>query len=48
MGTALAEGRSLEEAVRFGNAAGALSVTRRGTAPSMPTRTEIDKLLQQT
>ena len=48
MATALAEGRSLEEAVRFGNAAGALSVTRRGTAPSMPTRTEIDKLLQQT
>ena len=38
---ALAEGKDLFEALRFGNATGALSVTRYGTAPSMPTREEI-------
>ncbi len=43
--TALAEGRSLFDAVRYGNATGALSVTKPGTAPSMPTRVEIDALL---
>jgi len=48
MAAALAEGQSLEDAVRFGNAAGALSVTRPGTAPSMPQRAEIDRLLKQT
>jgi ribokinase len=33
-------------AARFGNAAAALSVTRHGTAPSMPHRAEIDRLLR--
>ncbi len=33
------------EAVRFGCATAAISVTRPGTAPSMPTRAEIDALL---
>lgn len=42
---ALAEGKSLEEAVRFGNATAALSVTRPGTAPSMPRRDEVEALL---
>ena len=42
---ALAEGASALEAVRFGCAAGALSVTRAGTAPSMPRRPEIETLL---
>ena len=43
--TALAEGKSPEEAVRFGCATASISVTRAGTAPSMPTREEVEKLL---
>jgi ribokinase len=42
---ALAAGISPAEAVRFGNATAALSVTKPGTAGSMPERTEIDALL---
>ncbi|PWJ21908.1 ribokinase [Jannaschia seohaensis] len=42
---ALAEGRDPEEAVRFGCATASISVTRAGTAPSMPSRAEIDALL---
>jgi ribokinase len=38
----LSEGRSLVEAARWANAAAALSVTRRGAQPSLPTRREID------
>jgi len=43
----MAQGASLEEAVRFGNAAGALAVTRAGAAPAMPTRQEIEALLSE-
>ena len=42
---ALAEGRSPVEAARFGCAVAGISVTRPGTAPSMPSRAEIDALL---
>lgn len=42
---ALAEGRPPAEAARFGCTVAGLSVTRKGTAPSMPTRAEIDRLL---
>ncbi|MFO6464348.1 ribokinase [Jannaschia sp. KMU-145] len=42
---ALAEGMSPRDAVRFGCATAAISVTRPGTAPSMPLRAEIDALL---
>jgi ribokinase len=42
---ALAEGQPPADAVRFGCAAAALSVQKPGTAPSMPTRAEIDALL---
>ncbi|MEZ4670244.1 MAG: ribokinase [Anaerolineae bacterium] len=42
---ALGEGQSLENAIRFGNATAGLSVTKPGTAPSMPTRTEVEALL---
>jgi ribokinase len=42
--TALAEGADPVEAVRFGCATASISVTRPGTAPSMPTRAEIDAL----
>ncbi len=42
----LAEGKSLEDAIRFGNATAAISVTRPGTAPSMPKRDEVEALLK--
>jgi len=42
---AIAEGLSLEQAVRRANAAGALTVTRFGTMPAMPTRQEVDTFL---
>ena len=42
---ALAEGRDIVEAARFGCAVAGISVTRHGTAPSMPSRAEVDKLL---
>ena len=45
--TALSEGHDLFAALRYGNVTGALSVTKRGTAPSMPTRAEIDALMKQ-
>ncbi len=42
---AWAEGKSLVEAARWGNAAGALAATRAGAQPSLPTRQEVLKLL---
>ena len=42
---AIAEGRPALDAARFGNAVAGLSVTKAGTAPSMPRRSEIDALL---
>jgi ribokinase len=42
---ALSEGRTVLEAARFGCATAGISVTRAGTAPSMPRRVEIDGLL---
>lgn len=48
LATALAEGLDVVQAVRFANATGALSVTKLGTAPAMPYRDEIEKLLQYT
>jgi ribokinase len=44
---ALAEGMPLIEAVRFGSATAAISVTRLGTAPSMPFNNEILDLLNK-
>ena len=41
----LAEGKPLADAVRFANAAAALSVTKLGAQPSAPTRSEIDAFL---
>lgn len=46
--TALAEGKDPVEAVRFGCAVAGISVTRAGTAPSMPSRAEVDALLAAT
>ncbi|WP_299611682.1 ribokinase [uncultured Tateyamaria sp.] len=42
---ALAEGKSAEHAVQYGCATAGISVTRAGTAPSMPTRAEVDAIL---
>lgn len=47
LAVALGEGQSLLDAVRFANAAGALSVTRHGAQPSAPHRREIERLLKQ-
>jgi ribokinase len=41
LATAIAEGKDFFEAAEFANVAAALSVTRIGTAPAMPTREEI-------
>jgi ribokinase len=43
---ALAEGQSLAEAVRWGNAAGALATTKLGAQPSLPTRQEIKEFIK--
>jgi len=47
LAVALAEGRSLEEAIVWANAAGALAATRRGAQPSLPTRQEVEALLRK-
>jgi len=44
---ALGEGRTLEEAVVFANAAGALAVMKRGAQDSLPTRDQIEDLVQR-
>ncbi|MDC1229002.1 ribokinase [Octadecabacter sp.] len=46
LAAALAEGMLPLDAIRFGTATAAISVTRSGTAPSMPSRSEIEILLQ--
>lgn len=46
LAVALAEGKALQEAVTFANAAAALSVTKLGAQPSAPTRQEIDAFLE--
>jgi ribokinase len=43
----LTSGWSVKEAGRFAAAAAAISVTRRGAQPSMPTREEVERLLQR-
>ena len=47
LATAVAEGKGFFEAAEFANAAAALSVTRIGTALSMPERQEIDRAILQ-
>jgi ribokinase len=46
LAVALAEQMPMCEAVRFANAAGAISVTRMGAQPSAPSRKEIDALIK--
>jgi ribokinase len=45
LAAALAAGSHLEDAIKFANAAAALSVTRVGTAPAMPTLAEVRAFL---
>jgi ribokinase len=42
---ALAEGQALEDAVRWGNAAGALATTKLGAQPSLPVRQDLQAML---
>ena len=42
LATAISEGRALIDAARWASKASAISVTRRGAQPSIPTRSEID------
>ena len=44
LASVIAEGRSLIEAVREANIAGAISVTRMGAQPAAPTRNEIEEM----
>jgi ribokinase len=46
LAVALSEGRPLPEALRFANAAAALSVTRMGAQASIPLRAEVDEFLK--
>jgi ribokinase len=46
LAAALAEGRDIFAAAEFAGAVAALSVTKIGTAPAMPTRAEIDSFLK--
>ena len=47
LAVALAEGETVFDAVRFANAAAALSVTRMGAQPSAPIRADIEKFLRR-
>jgi ribokinase len=44
--TGLMLGKTPAESARFASAVAGISVTRRGAQPSMPTRTEVEQLLQ--
>ena len=46
LGMALAHGATLPEAMRRGNAAGALAASRAGAQPSLPSLAELEALLQ--
>ena len=45
--SALLQNKSLEEAVRYGCACGALATTKFGAQPSLPTKTEVEEFLNQ-
>lgn len=46
LSVAIAENKSLKDAVKFANAAAALSVQKLGAQPSAPGRAEVDKFIQ--
>lgn len=43
---ALVDGKSLEEAILLANAVGALTVTRHGAVPSLPTKSEVEEFIK--
>jgi ribokinase len=45
LAVALAQGKPIQEALRFASAAAAISVTRLGAQASVPTRREVDEFL---
>jgi len=45
LAAALAEGRSMAEALRWGSAAGALAATKAGAVPSLPDREAVEQLV---
>ena len=45
LAVSLSEGRELEAAVSFANAAGAAAVTVLGAQPSMPSRSDVERIL---
>jgi ribokinase len=47
LAAAVAGDDTLEDALRFANAAAALACTRRGAQPSLPTRAEVERLLER-
>jgi ribokinase len=47
LAVALSEGKSLRDAARFANAAGALCCTKRGAQPAMPRRGEVERLTRR-
>ena len=47
LGTRLAEGAQVEEAIAFANAAGAMAASRFGAQPSLPTRDEVEALMTE-
>ena len=47
LGVALAEGRSLSDAIKYASASGALAVTKRGAQEAMPYRREVDALFDE-
>jgi len=47
LAAALLRGMPLDQAVRYGNAAGALATTRFGAQPSLPTIAEVEKFLRR-
>src|SRR5258706_3297121 len=47
LAVALAENQPLEQALRFANAAAAISVTRQGAQASIPSRAEVDELVKK-
>jgi ribokinase len=46
LAVAMAEGKDMEQAVRFANAAGGLAATRAGSQPSLATRGELEDFLR--
>jgi ribokinase len=47
LATALTENKSIQEALRFANGAGALATTRLGAQPSLPSRRDLEVFLSK-